>query len=200
MLFLKKNRGAIAKIAPKIFLKHGRCYLNIINSAFLLPPYPESFENEIAPLKTHIPKTKILQFAQKATFFKNEKAMWVFKGTISFSKFSWQVAPNWVKVATDGNILGDKTFFEVSLKNFLLTSWPCWRYLKGPPWLVLYASKKIVTIRYTDRIIWKEKGSILGRSRQIELKLRWSCWPPPEGGWGGVSFFWIYFEVCIVRS
>ena len=79
-----------------------------------------------------------------------------------------QVAPNWVKVATDGNIFGDKTFFEVSLKNFLLTSWPCWRYLKGRPWLVFYASKKIVTIRYTDRIIWKEKGSILGNEKMMQ--------------------------------
>ena len=81
---------------------------------------------------------------------------------------SSQVAPNWVKVATDGNIFGDKTFFEVSLKNFLFTLWPCWRYLKGPPWLVLYASKKIVTIRYTDRIIWKEKGSILGFEKMMQ--------------------------------
>ena len=53
MLFLKKNKGAISKIAPKIFLERGRCHLNVINSAILLPPYPESFENEIAPLKTH---------------------------------------------------------------------------------------------------------------------------------------------------
>ena len=69
MLFLNKNKGAISKIARKMSLERGRCYLNIINSAFLLPPYPESFENEIAPLKTHIPKTKILQFAQKASIF-----------------------------------------------------------------------------------------------------------------------------------
>ena len=65
MLFLNKNKGAISKIAPKIFLERGRWYLNSIDSAILLLPYPESFENEKAPLKTHIPKTKILQFAQK---------------------------------------------------------------------------------------------------------------------------------------
>ena len=65
MLFLNKKKGAISKIARKMSLERGRCYLNIINSAFLLPPYPESFENEIAPFKIHIPKTKILQFAQK---------------------------------------------------------------------------------------------------------------------------------------
>ena len=53
MLFLKKNKGAISKIAPKIFLERGICHLNVINSAILLPPYPETFENEIAPLKTH---------------------------------------------------------------------------------------------------------------------------------------------------
>ena len=34
----------------------------------------------------------------------------------------YQVAQNRVKVATDGNIFEDKTFFEVPLKNFLLTS------------------------------------------------------------------------------
>ena len=33
-----------------------------------------------------------------------------------------QVAQNRVKVATDGNIFEDRTFFEVPLKNFLLTS------------------------------------------------------------------------------
>ena len=54
MLFLKKKKGAISKIAPKMSLKRGRRYLNIINSAFLFPPHPESFENEIAPLKTFI--------------------------------------------------------------------------------------------------------------------------------------------------
>ena len=32
-----------------------------------------------------------------------------------------QVAQNRVKVATDGNIFGDKTFFEVALKHFILT-------------------------------------------------------------------------------
>ena len=69
-------------------LERGRRYLNIINSAFLLLPYRKSFANEIASLKTHIPKTEILQFAQKASIFKNEKAMWVFKGAISFSKLS----------------------------------------------------------------------------------------------------------------
>ena len=54
MLFLNKKKGAISKIAPKMSWKRGRRYLNIINSAFLLPPHPESFENEIAPLKTPI--------------------------------------------------------------------------------------------------------------------------------------------------
>ena len=51
MLFLNKKKGAISKMAPKMSLKRGRRYLNIINSAFLLPSRPESFVNEIAPLK-----------------------------------------------------------------------------------------------------------------------------------------------------
>ena len=68
-MFLNKNKGAISKIAPKMSLERGRRYLNIINSAFLLPSYRKSFANEIAPLKTHIPKTEILQFAQKASIF-----------------------------------------------------------------------------------------------------------------------------------
>ena len=61
--------NAISKKAPKISLELGKRYLNIINSAFLVPPYRKSFANEIAPLKTHIPKTEILQFAQKASIF-----------------------------------------------------------------------------------------------------------------------------------
>ena len=64
-MFLNKNKGVISKIAPKMSLERGRRYLNIMNSTFLLTPYRKSFENEIAPLKTHIPKTQILQFVQK---------------------------------------------------------------------------------------------------------------------------------------
>ena len=66
MMFLNKNKGAISKIAPKMLLERGRRYLNIINSVFLLPLYRNNFKNEIAPLKSHILKTQILQFAQKA--------------------------------------------------------------------------------------------------------------------------------------
>ena len=40
--------------ANVIFEQEERRYLNIINGAFLLPPHPENFENEIAPLKTPI--------------------------------------------------------------------------------------------------------------------------------------------------
>ena len=54
MMFLNKNKSAISKIAPKMSLERGRRYLNIINSAFLMFSCTESFENEIAPLKTHI--------------------------------------------------------------------------------------------------------------------------------------------------
>ena len=39
--------------APKMSLERGRRYLNTIHSTFLLSPYTESFENEVAPLKTH---------------------------------------------------------------------------------------------------------------------------------------------------
>ena len=52
MMFLNKNKGAISKIAPKMLLGRGRRYLNIINSAFLLPSHEESFEKEIAPLRS----------------------------------------------------------------------------------------------------------------------------------------------------
>ena len=53
MMFLNKNKGAISKIAHKMSLERGRRYLNIINSAFY-PLHRKSFQNEIAPLKTHI--------------------------------------------------------------------------------------------------------------------------------------------------
>ena len=51
-VFEKKKKGAISKITPKILRKRGRRYLNNINSAFLLPSHTESFEKEIAPLRT----------------------------------------------------------------------------------------------------------------------------------------------------
>ena len=54
MLFLNENKNAISKIAPKMFLEREMRYLNIINCAFILFSCTESFENEIAPLKTHI--------------------------------------------------------------------------------------------------------------------------------------------------
>ena len=71
MLFLNKNEGAILKVAPKISLERGRRSLNIINSAFLLFSCAESFENEIAPLKTHIASSffnKYLLFVQIEEF------------------------------------------------------------------------------------------------------------------------------------
>ena len=54
---------------------------------------------------------------------------------------SYQIAPDRVKVATDGNICEDRTFFEVPPKNFLLTSKLFSSYFKGPSGLVLYVSK-----------------------------------------------------------
>ena len=67
MMFLFKNQGAILENSAKMLLERGRRYWNIINSAFLLPLYRNSFKNEIAPLKSRISKTQILQFAQKAS-------------------------------------------------------------------------------------------------------------------------------------
>ena len=64
--------------------------------------------------------------------------------TIAFeNKRSLQFAQNRVQVAL--------------LKSFLFTLRLRSRYLKGTPELALYASKKIGTIRCTDRIILKEK-------------------------------------------
>ena len=40
----------------------------------------------------------------------------------ALQKNFYQVAQNRVKVATDGNICEDRTFFEMLQKNFLLTS------------------------------------------------------------------------------
>ena len=68
-----------------------------------------------------------------------------------------QVAQNQVKVATDGSFCADTTFVQTPLKIFLFTLRLRSRYLKGTPELALYASKKIGTIRCTDRIILKEK-------------------------------------------
>ena len=67
------------------------------------------------------------------------------------------VAQNRVKVATDGSFCEDTTFVQPLLKIFLFTLRLRSRYLKGTPELALYASKKIGTIRCTDRIILKEK-------------------------------------------
>ena len=71
--------------------------------------------------------------------------------------FLKQVAQNQVKVATDGSFCADTTFVQTPLKSFLFTLRLRSRYLKGTPELALYASKKIGTIRCTDRIILKEK-------------------------------------------
>ena len=68
-----------------------------------------------------------------------------------------QIAQNQVKVATDGSFCADTTFVQTPLKIFLFTLRLRSRYLKGTPELALYASKKIGTIRCTDRIILKEK-------------------------------------------
>ena len=52
---------------------------------------------------------------------RSEQETWE-KSPFLTEKSSYQIAQNRVKVATDANIFEDKTFFEVPLKNFLLTS------------------------------------------------------------------------------
>ena len=88
-----------------------------------------------------------IYFDNIVCFFETISVLVPISASMVKSNIFSQVAQNQVKVATDGNIFEDRTFFEVPLKNFLLTSWPCSRYLKGPSGLVLYVSKKIVTIR-----------------------------------------------------
>ena len=76
---------------------------------------------------------------------------------IYFKSSLIQVAQNQVKVATDGSFCADTTFVQTPLKIFLFTLRLRSRYLKGTPELALYASKKIGTIRCTNRIILKGK-------------------------------------------
>ena len=54
-------------------------------------------------------------------------------------------------------IFGAETFFQSPLENFLLALRTCSRCLKGPLNLAVCVSKKIVTIRRTNRIICQEK-------------------------------------------
>ena len=46
------------------------------------------------------------------------KIIYIIQPKLWFCILIIQVAPNWVKVAMDGNIFGNKTFFEVSLNIF----------------------------------------------------------------------------------
>ena len=50
-----------------------------------------------------------------------------------------------------------KHFFQMSQENFLCALWLSSRYLKASPNIVLYASKKIRTIRHVKENILKEK-------------------------------------------
>ena len=61
----------------------------------------------------------------KQICLKLSEKMWPNKFMKQFAKhrkIAYQIAQNRVKVATDANIFEDRTFFEVPLKNFLLTS------------------------------------------------------------------------------
>ena len=84
-----------------------------------------------------------------------------------------QVAQNQVKVATDGIFCADTIFVQTSLKNFVFTWRLRSRYSKGTPELALYTSKKIGTIRCTDRIIYIERKVTYTVISKMKLKLGW---------------------------
>ena len=63
-------------------------------------------------------------------------------------------------------------FFRGPLQIFLWILWLCSRYLKDPPKVVLYASKKIMTVQRTNTIVCQEKWKRFGF---WNLKLR--LWP-----------------------
>ena len=63
-------------------------------------------------------------------------------------------AQNRVGIFWQNPIFWAETFFQRPLENFLLAWRTCSRYLKGPPNLVLCVSKKIVTIRHTNKKIF----------------------------------------------
>ena len=66
-------------------------------------------------------------------------------------------AQNRVGIFWQNPIFWAETFFQSPLEIFLWTLRTCLRYLKGPPNIVLYVSKKIVTARHTNQIIFQEK-------------------------------------------
>ena len=85
----------------------------------------ESSQNHLSMLKSSLNKcwdeklwTLSFQIPCRMPFFEP----WMQKSIILDEMFLTQVAQNRVKVATDGNIFEGRTFFEVPLKNFLLTS------------------------------------------------------------------------------
>ena len=66
-------------------------------------------------------------------------------------------------------------FFQTTLENFLCGLRQRWRYLGGPPNLVLCVGKKIVTIRRTNRIIRQEKWKKLWFWKmKLKVKLEYS--------------------------
>ena len=71
-------------------------------------------------------------------------------------------AQNRVGIFWQNPIFWAETFFQRPLENFLLAWRTCSRYLKGPPNLVLCVSKKIVTIRHTNK-------KILAKNRQKKI-------------------------------
>ena len=64
----------------------------------------------------------------------------------------WSSKSGW-NILTKPHFLG-WNFFQRPLENFLLAWRTCSRYLNGPPNLALCVSKKIVTIRHTNKKIF----------------------------------------------
>ena len=73
------------------------------------------------------------------------------------SEKSWDFekneAQNGVGIFWQNPIFWAETFFQRPLETFLWTLQACLRYLKGPPNLVLYVTKTIVTARHTNQKI-----------------------------------------------
>ena len=89
---------------------------------------------------------------------------------------------NWAP--TISSFCADTTFVQTPLNFFLFILRVHSRYLKGTPELALYASKKIGTIRCTDRIILKEKW-------RIRWSQKWSKnW---AGNFSQILLFWGQF-------
>ena len=66
-------------------------------------------------------------------------------------------AHNRVGIFWQNRIFLAEIFFQMRLANFLWTLPTCWRYLRDPPHLAVCTSKKSVTARRTNQILYQEK-------------------------------------------